>query len=328
MRYYYLTIGSKQFILDEKNPSQVRLVFNISTTDNVEYSRPSIITLYNVDIDFFTSAKQYKKQTLLLRAGVKGLSPFGKRQSLEIQTDDIIYMGLVDDVITSWEGRETKVSFLGRTLPNMKFAKQEFQQVASIEAGRPVAQAIALLIVQYLQRAGKNIVVEIDDSAYGVITKQKQTLPIRPPADYIGGLRYFSSILRKFKLQLMQDNNVLKITAQDTLLRAIPAGVNLVSKTSLLSQPVYENFETISLQVALNGKYRINQYIMLPNEIPLATGNLGSAGGLIQRSASNDSGFLLMQGVFLVVESHHIGDSRNNDAMSWATNILCVRQIF
>lgn len=325
MRYFEFSVGEHKFSLNENNPSEVRIVFDISATDNVEFSRPTIITLYNVGINFFIIAKQFKGQSMLLRAGVKAKG-FSLKQGIEPVTNDVLFVGLVDDVLTAWEGKETKVSFLGRTLPSLKRENAKDYYVAQIEQGQSVAQSIKTIIARYMLDMGKKVTLEIDPNAIQVTTKQKQTMPLRPPKDYLSGLRYFNEILKKFGLTIAQKEDTILIAPINTLERTSASGVMTILKTSLISQPTYADYHTISLQVVLNGKYRLNQFVQLPQEIPLATGDVGGAGALIQRSAGGSAGFLIMQGIFLIIEANHIGDSRNADPMSWATNLLCVRQ--
>ena len=325
MRYYRFVVGGQLFELSSSNPNEVRIVFDITSVDDVEYSRPAIISLYNVSSTFFTLAKQFKNTPMILQAGIKNVG-LARRLNFDMPLNDILFMGLVDDVLTAWEGKETVVHFLGRTLPSLNYPVDSMYYVASIKAGQPISQAVGLIISKYLIEMRKPTTITIDPSTLSITSKQKQDLPIRPPKNYISGLRYFSKFLKSFGLVLSQDGENLTITTLEVLTRTTLAGVAMISKTSLLSQPVYENNETISLQVALDGKYQLGQYVMLPPDIPLATGSIISEGGLIQR-AQGDTGFLIMQGVFLTKEVHHIGDSRNIDAMAWATNMLCVRQI-
>ena len=66
MRYYRFVVGGQLFELSSSNPNEVRIVFDITSTDDVEYSRPTIISLYNVSSSFFTLAKQFKNTPMIL----------------------------------------------------------------------------------------------------------------------------------------------------------------------------------------------------------------------------------------------------------------------
>ncbi|HDZ5057809.1 TPA: hypothetical protein RTG63_001672 [Campylobacter jejuni] len=318
MRYYTLLIDNQPIAkLNSKNPIAPRLVFNLGNYGDIAYSKPSSITLYNLPTSFFTNIDKFRNKIVHLMGGISS-EGFSKVQGLTSTQTDTLYLGKVDNIVTSWQGRETIVTFLINSIGKVNNAKF----VTQIDRGDRVADKVKQLIDKYLE--GKNYSVKIDTSATNITANSLATVPLKPTKDTIEGLRYFNSVLTKFGLNLAVSGQNLTIRKIDDF--SISKGEITILAEELLTQPVAEAIDLVKIEIALNPGIMLFSKIKLPPNIPLAPSEDLSSAGIGQLIRTDVKGNLIMKGTYVVINVIHSGDSRNTDVSSWSTILLCQRQ--
>ncbi|EAH5218281.1 hypothetical protein D8J68_08760, partial [Campylobacter upsaliensis] len=192
--------------------------------------------------------------------------------------------------------------------------KKAQRQVA--DPNTPVYEQLQKLVEYYV---GEHYTFEISDAAKDVVTNQLQTTPFFNPRRGSGGLNNFFYQANLFNLAVGYNakDQIIRIETIEESLNGDSESKNIeLMANEIISQPVWETDEEIVVTIGLKPSIALSDWVILPSNLPLTVSpdSLGST-NFIQ----NTSNSILMKGRYKIKAIQHVGDSRDVNALNWAT---------
>lgn len=93
-----------------KNPTALNIEFEVMSFEGGMAGMPGSITLYNPTPDYFVNAQSYLGKQIKLQAGFEN-SPLAQKAGYTYVEDDIIFVGIIDNVIGNFSTRTPNIFF-------------------------------------------------------------------------------------------------------------------------------------------------------------------------------------------------------------------------
>lgn len=105
-----LTKTVDQFEGGTKNPTALNIEFEVMSFSDGMAGMPGSIVLYNPTPDYFVNAQSYIGKQIKLQAGFEN-SPLAQKAGYTYVEDDIIFVGIIDNVIGNFSTRTPNIFF-------------------------------------------------------------------------------------------------------------------------------------------------------------------------------------------------------------------------
>lgn len=321
MRYYILQIDQEILSLAANTPFAPRIMFNMTSISNGDGMPPaSIIKVYNVLGHDKFKPEKIKGKMLMLRAGLFETS-LTKKQKIPVSKEDLLFYGTIFAATQSYEGVDSVLTIAVSAIrPPQEVTKQEAQrQVAN--PNTPVYEQLQKLIEFYV---GETYKFEVSEGAMDIVTNQLQTTPFFNPRRGRGGLNNFFYQAGLFNLSIGYNHKdqIVIIQTIDEALKGKPGARTIVLKANeIITQPIWESSEEIVVTICLKPGIELDDWVSLPPDLPIMSSpaNIGSVNFL-----QNSSNSILLQGRYKIKGIQHVGDSRDINAINWATTLKLV----
>lgn len=321
MRYYILQVGNEILSLASNTPFAPRLAFNFTSVSNGDGMPPSaIIRVYNVVGYEKLKPEKIKGKQLMLRAGLAKTSLL-KKQKIPETKEDLLFYGKVFAAVQSYEGVDSVLTIACSAVKASSENRKEQAQRQVADPNTPIYEQLQKLVEYYV---GENYTFEISDAARDVVTNQLQTTPFFNPRRGSGGLNNFFYQANLFNLAIGYNSKdqIIKIETIEESLNGSSKSRDIELKANeIISQPVWETDAEIIITIGLKPSIALDDWVILPSNLPLAV----SPDSLGQTNFVQDtSNSILMKGRYKVKGIQHTGDSRDVNAMNWATTLRLV----
>lgn len=328
MRYYNLQILGlgKKYVLDEKNPWGLDVVFTIQSSMSVSQALPSTFEILNGDITLFSNTQELKGKQVIFNAGIKN-APYLKNQQISPTTNLLpLFFAQIDASFASWEFTENRcVMAFSSSRPMAS------DNTFVMKKGDIVAKVVAEFLIKNLTRNGYKAPVIVEENALNTVFNNNSSIPFQFNGDKRSSndlIQKIAQFLKQFNLDIKYKANVNEYRIYSTKEQLINlfslSPPVLLHPTSLLSQPVWEDASKVTLEMALDPRVVLGSKLFLPTNLELFSNNTGF-GNILLKSAMDAR--IIKNGYYDVIEVMHIGDSRNTDTKAWSTVCKCVFSI-
>ena len=336
MRVYKLQVGDignrgsvLNIELSGANPCAPKIEFNIQSFDDSGNAKPSFVKVYNVSVNALKSAPSLVGKLIKLEAGISQ-SMLAKLANVSPVYSKTLLDGIVDGCQASIEGTEVAVSFY--VTPTLK--QQEGFASVEIKPGAPAAKAFKKSLETFYRKKSINAPkIKILPTAASLVNDSKEAyIKNTDETNKNNALRWIIEEARNFCLQIGYDaqkntitiSPIRKMMKGSKLERFINLGALTAKKLKegdFVAQHSWESLTQARFLLHLNASWAIGDIMQVPNSVVFSSGSIIDS---LSNVALQGKSLSVVGGKFEVVSIEHKGNSRDENAEAWSTEITGV----
>lgn len=314
MRYYLIQINNADgtpfatftsFPKSSENPNGItdfgalQIEFDIPFYTLGEPAGAASIIIWGVSLQQIGQSNDFNGKQFKLYGGMQAGLPLANPAQ-----QGLLCSGMINQAWGNWIGTNQYLALI--VVSDGGLLDQKLNMVISWKAGQPLGQAVAATLA-----------IACPDYTVEDLTSSNLILGANEWG-YFDNMIQFAAYVKEVSQPLL---GLLEYGGVDIVLQdkkftmfdgTLPGALKEILFNDLIGQPTWIDPLTIQLTCVLRGDVLPSQYIKMPNTITTRTAPAGFA------QSRNNSVF---QGAFMVNSIRHVGNSREPDALAWATVI-------